>query len=139
MDHYFIPSRHPDPQVDMTWGYVTQAVLALVAAGVRVREAWLDPHCPRDATIRYGDEAALVWDEETGWRRGRYVSGEQGVRTVLAGVVYLGGSVLPAPGEMAHRVTTGVTAPRHVHRRWADLDRFDDELRAYGARLLVAA
>lgn len=139
MDHYFIPSRHPDPRVDVTRAYVTQAVLALVAAGVRVRASWLDPREPRDATILYGDDAALVWDEETGWRRGRFVSGEQGVRTVLTEVVYLGGGALPAPDDVAHRVTAGVTAPHRVYRRWTDLDRFDDGLRAYEARLLVTA
>src|SRR5687768_5115410 len=112
MDHYFIPKRHPDPQVDLTRPYVTQVVLALTAAGVPVRESWLDPRCPRDATVRYGDEAALVWDEETGWRRGQFVSGDQGVRTVLAGAVYLGGGVLPVPDDVAYRVTVGVTAVR---------------------------
>jgi Family of unknown function (DUF6292) len=140
MDHYFIPNQHPDPHVDLTRAYVTQVVVALVAAGVRVRESWLDPRCPRDATVRYGDDAALVWDEETGWRRGRFVSGRQEVRTVLAGAVHLGGCALPAPDDVVHRVTEGVTAPWRMYRRWTDLDRFDDELRAYeAARLLVAA
>ncbi|GAA4597624.1 hypothetical protein GCM10023194_72950 [Planotetraspora phitsanulokensis] len=77
--------------------YVRQVAQAL---GERVARWWDDPFDPRDATIVLLDGTALVWDEESGWRHGRFVSGEQGVRTELAAVRHLGGGVLPEPARV---------------------------------------
>ncbi|MEU4573781.1 DUF6292 family protein [Nonomuraea sp. ATR24] len=58
---------------------------------------WEGPCEPREATVRLADGAALVWDEESGWRLGRFVSGAPGQHTELSGVRYLGGGLLPRP------------------------------------------
>lgn len=138
MDPRMIPDVHPDPRLDMARDYVAETVHALATGGLRVERSWLDPTCPRDATILYssgGADAtvhALVWDEESGWRTGEYVRGEPGLRTELAGVGYLGGGVLAAPGEVAERLRAGVRGQRRTYRSMWDLrDGLDDALRSY--------
>lgn len=138
MDPRMIPDVHPDPRLDLMRDYVAEAVHALVTGGLSVERSWLDPKCPRDATVLYSSGGAdvtvraLVWDEETGWRTGEYVRGEPGVRTELADVAYLGGGVLAAPGEVAGRLRAEVREPRRTYRSMWDLrDGLDDALRTY--------
>lgn len=132
MDHTIIPSAHPHPWLDMLRPYVTSTAQALAAAGYHIQGSWLDPRDPRDATIVFasdrGEPAALVWDEETGWRRGRFLGGEQGRRTELADVEHLGTRLLPAPLEVPHLTVAG--ARPLPYRRHTDLrDGLDDTLR----------
>jgi hypothetical protein len=137
MDKHVAPTPHPDRWVNLPCGYVTQVTERLVANGLLLERSWMDPFDPRDATIRLVDPAAdgseaeltLVWDEVTGWRRGRFVRGEQGVRTELAGVSYLGGGVLPDEADVVNRVLAGASEPRRTYRSVADLrDGLDDAL-----------
>ena len=131
MDKDITPGAHPDPWVNLLGGYVTETVAALNAGGLQVQRSWLDPYDPRDATIVLAGTSALVFDEVTGWRHGRFVTGQPGVRTVLADVSYVGGGVLPGADVLAHRVINGIAAPRRDYRSVADLrDGFDDALRA---------
>jgi hypothetical protein len=132
-------SIHPDPWLDLLRPYVASAVRALAADGVHIERSWLDPRDPRDATIVCaGDDgvrSALVWDEETGWRRGTFVDGRPGERTVLAEVAYVGGGLLPAAKVLADRVVRspagGEGSPRRVYRSAGDLrDGLDDTLRS---------
>lgn len=126
-----IPEQHKDPWLDLLRPYVTQTVLGLQAAGLDVREAWLDPYDPRDATVVLANSEALVFDEVTGWRYGRFLAGQPGVRTALDDVRYVGGGVLPNAGELAHRVINGISVPRRDYRSVTDLhDGLDDALRA---------
>jgi hypothetical protein len=129
----------PDPWVDVLRGYVTRTVEALATGNLLVERSWTDPYNPRDATIILSDPAtsvsaeklALVWDEVTGWRRGAFVSGLQGVRTVLSDVSYLGGGVLPAENDIVNRVLAGASEPRQAYRSVANLrDGLDDALLA---------
>jgi len=123
------PAVHPDPWIDVLRGYVTKTAESLGTSGLLVERNWLDPRNPRDATIIFSDTAsnvsaeklALVWDEVTGWRRGTFISGEQGVRTELANVSYLGGGVLPGENNVVDRVLAGASEPRRVYRSVADL------------------
>ncbi len=132
-----IPSPHPDPWVDLLRPYITRAVRALADGGLQVERSWLDPRDPRDATILYTDPGdasgrirALVWDEVTGWRRGRFEGGQQGTRTVLSEVTYLGGGVLLSDIALAGRVLAGTAKPRRPHRAVTELrDGLDDALR----------
>lgn len=135
----YLPIGHPDPWVDLPRGYIAHAARSLTEAGLMVTRSWLDPRDPRDATIIFSDPAssisarmfALVWDEVTGWRRGIFVSGQQGVRTVLLETKYLGGGVLPVDEELVSRVRAAVSEPRREYRSVADLgDGLDDALRA---------
>jgi hypothetical protein len=134
------PAAHPDQWVNVLRGYVTRAVDGLTAGGLTVERSWLDPRNPRDATVIFNHPAsnvsaeklALVWDEVTGWRRGAFVSGEQGVRTVLSGPDYLGGGVLPEDDELIGRLRAGISEPRREYRSFADIrDGLDDTLRGY--------
>jgi hypothetical protein len=125
------PHQHPVSRVDTTRNYVTACVRALLQEGLTVDRSWLDPSDPRDATMILGDSRALVWDETTGWRIGRFGTGEQGVRTVLDGAVQLGGGPLPTPAELAWRIASGTTAARREYRSYADSDGFDEALRTY--------
>ena len=131
------PPHHPDPWVDLLYGYVTRAVTGLESGGLQVERSWLDPRNPRDATIIYtdpasnvsADELALVWDEVTGWRGGAFLVGQQGVRTVLSEPVHLGGGVLPDESELLGRVLAGANEPRCEYRSVADVrDGLDDAL-----------
>ena len=133
------PAAHPDAWVDVLRGYVTRAVEGLATGNLLVERSWLDPRNPRDATIVFSDPAsnvsadklALVWDEVTGWRRGTFVSGEQGVRTELADVSHLGGGVLPYENDIVNRVLAGASEPRCAYRSVAALcDGLDDALLA---------
>lgn len=139
MDFRSAPAAHPDPWVNVLRGYVSQAVEALATGGLLIERSWLDPRNPRDATVIFSDPAsnvsadklALVWDEVTGWRRGTFVSGEQGVRTVLADVSHLGGGVLPSEDDVVHRVLAEASEPQRAYRSVADLrDGLDDALLA---------
>ena len=122
--------RHEDPFVNRLHSYVTSAVSALSASGLDIREAWLDPCSPRDATIRLARSKALVFDEVSGWRYGDFVSGQPGVRTILDKVTYVGGGVLPDGREVTHRLINGVSGRGPVYRSFADLrDGFEDALR----------
>ncbi len=133
------PAAHLDPWVDVLRGYVTRAVEGLATGNLLVERSWLDPRNPRDATIIFSDPAAnvsakklaLVWDEVTGWRHGTFVSGLQGVRTVLSDASYLGGGVLPDENDMVNRVLAGASVPRQTYRSVADLrDGLDGTLLA---------
>jgi len=130
-----IPAPHPDTWVNLLHGYVAEAVRALARHEFHVHRSWLDPADPRDATIVCSDRdlmLALVWDEESGWRRGSFVDGGQGRRTVLSQVAYLGGGVLPEPDALAHRITTRGTAAAPGYRRYGDVhDGLDDALRRW--------
>jgi hypothetical protein len=126
---------HPNAWVNLTEDYITSLMDALAGHGVRISAAWLDPIDPRDATLvlqRPGRRTeALVWDEETGLRAGRFISGRQGERTELAEAAHLGGGVLPAPQDAVRRLLLGVREPRVVHRLHTDVrDGFDDFLRS---------
>ncbi len=135
-----IPLPHPDPWVNLLHGYVTSSVRALRAGGVLIDGSWLDPRDPRDATILCsmpGDETArpqaLVWDEVTGWRLGRFEDGRPGTRTTLSEASYLGGGVLLDVASLTGRVLAGVSEPRREYRTVADLhDGLDDSLGEHG-------
>lgn len=138
MDQNIVPAEHPDPWVNLLHGYMTELVQALNGQGARIRRSWLDPCGPRDATVVYasasraGESRALVWDEVTGCRSGRFISGRPGVRTELADVIHLGGGVLLEPAEAAVRLATGTTAPRREFRSYTEVrDGLDDALRRY--------
>ena len=138
-DYFPAPAAHPDPWVNVLYGYVAQAVESLAAGGLLIERSWLDPRDPRDATIIFSDPAsnvpaeklALVWDEVTGWRRGTFVGGEQGIRTELADVSYLGGGVLASEHDVVNRVLAGASEPLCAYRSVGDLrDGLDDALLA---------
>ncbi|MEV4254821.1 DUF6292 family protein [Spirillospora sp. NPDC049652] len=137
-----VPAHHPDPWVDQIHGYVTHVVEILGRAGVSVEDCWLDPSGPRDATIviRSGStHRALVWDEETGWREGRFVRGRQGERTVLDAASYLGGGVLPDGDTVLDRLLSGVREDRRAFRSHADhSDGFAARLAAYSSAAALA-
>jgi hypothetical protein len=148
-----LPTAHPLPFVDAIRPYITAAVLALTGSGIPVLRSWLDPYDPRDATILFAQDIrgtggsgrspaalyALVWDEETGWRYGAFVSGEPGVRTVLARATALGGGLLPSGDELVARILSGVAAQPLLLRRWFDTaDGFEDALRRAGRTQSVA-
>jgi hypothetical protein len=128
------PQLHPDSWIDLTRPYITAAVWSLVNAGVPVTRSWLDPRDPRDATIVYSSpatvgERALVWDEVTGWRYGRYEFGSQGTRTSLSDVSHLGGGVLLDGTDLVSRLISGASAPQRQYRQVTDLhDGLDDAL-----------
>lgn len=106
--------RHVEPYTD-EWlrqpvGYLRRVVDVL---GTEVTDWWEGPCDPRDATVRLGDGSALVWDEESGWRLGRFVSGERGAHAELADVRYLGHGLLPKPERVSEALSdarTGVGA-----------------------------
>ncbi|MFG1700884.1 DUF6292 family protein [Nonomuraea sp. NPDC049309] len=90
--------RHVEPYTE-EWlhqpiSYVQRVVEVL---GSEVTDWWEGPCDPRCATVRLSDGGALVWDEESGWRFGRFVSGGRGLPTELSGVRYLGHGLLPRP------------------------------------------
>jgi hypothetical protein len=129
LDRDITPDRHPNPWVNLLRGYMTQAVLALNENGLQIQRSWLDPEGPRDATIVLAGTKALVFDEVTGWRYGSFVSGQQGARTVLSDIRYLGGGVLLDSRELAHKVVSGCSAPRREYRAVTDLhDGLDEAL-----------
>ncbi|MFI7618103.1 DUF6292 family protein [Nonomuraea terrae] len=90
--------KHVEPYTD-EWlhqpiCYVRRVVGLL---GSEVADWWEGPSEPRDATVKLTDGTALVWDEESGWRLGTFVSGGPGQHTELSGVRYLGHGLLPRP------------------------------------------
>jgi hypothetical protein len=101
--------RHVEPYTDewlrQPFSYVEQVVAAL---GEEVGDWWEGPCDPRDATLRLTDGSALVWDEESGWRLGRFEGGAFGEHTELSGVRYLCGGLLPRP----HRVPAALADAR---------------------------
>jgi hypothetical protein len=134
------PRAHEDPRLNMLHGYVTQAVDSLTQGGLIVERSWLDPSDPRDATIIFthpasnvpAEKLALVWDETTGWRRGVFESGHQGVRTALSNVSNLGGGILLTGPELAGRVLAEASEPRREYRSFTDVrDGLDDALQGY--------
>ncbi|WP_106399481.1 DUF6292 family protein [Actinocorallia populi] len=124
-----IPHPHPDPEVDESRGYITAVARELSLHGVAVDRLWLDPCQPVDATIVTGGRA-LVWNETHGWAVGGFVSGEQGVRTVLAEALLLGGGVVPPPSEIARRAVLGRSEPLVV-REIRARDGLNEVLRSY--------
>ncbi|MFI0450414.1 hypothetical protein [Actinomadura sp. 6N118] len=125
------PLPHVLPQVDAIRGYITQVAEAFDARDLDLRNVWLDPMCPRDATFILGTDA-LVWNESEGFIRGRFVSGAPGERTVLADPVPLGGGVLLEPGHAAWLVETGrVESPTAYRAYTAVRDGLDDKLAGY--------
>ncbi len=109
--------RHVEPYTD-EWLQQPVCYVRLVVEllGAEVADWWEGPCDPRDATVRLADGAALVWDEESGWRLGRFVSGGSGERTELTGSRYLGGGLLPRP----ERVPAGAgRRPRGRRRQHA--------------------
>lgn len=121
--------------LSLPFHYVARVAESL---GDQVLQWWDDPFDPRDATIRLTDGTALVWDEESGWRHGVFVGGEQGVRTVLADAAYLGGDVLPGPAEVAGLLAAGGAAERPHYRSYSDHeDGFDLLLAAYAVSVPV--
>src|SRR3954466_4644307 len=77
------PDPHEDPWVNLPFHYAKSTLQNLQVGGYVIDRAWMDPSNPRDCTFVLSDSQALVWDEDFGWRMGRYVSGRQGERTVL--------------------------------------------------------
>jgi hypothetical protein len=136
MENHVAPTPHPDRWVNLPCGYATQVSERLAASGLLIERSWMDPYDPRDFTLRLVDPAAmvsdgeltLVWDEVFGWRRGDFVRGEQGERTELTGVDYLGGGVLPTEDAVVNRVLAGASEPRRVYRAVADRDGLDEAL-----------
>lgn len=147
-----LPSAHSDPAIEVTRPYITSVAQALIDRGFIIH-SWLDPRNPRDATIQLhsgvkGSKTstsssvpdALVWEEETGWRYGFFVSGEQGVRTVLDLARPLGGGLLPSGNEVVNRILSGARGDLQRVRSFSDRrDGFDDLLRGVGGRILVGA
>ena len=134
------PQAHEDPWLNVLHGYVTQAVDSLTQGGLTVERSWLDPRNPRDATIIFthpasnvpAEKLALVWDEATGWRRGVFESGDQGVRTALSNVSSLGGGILLTGPELVGRVLAEASEPRRECRSFTDVrDGLDDALQGY--------
>lgn len=134
-----IPTPYSDEWQRLPIAYVSSVAEVLTD----VVTWWNDPMDPRDATILLTGGTALVWDEESGWRHGRFLSGEQGVRTELAGVRYLCGGLLPEPARVGRllaeaRAGRSGSAHRPVYRSYRDYgDGLDGALAAYADRLAV--
>ncbi|MER5419919.1 DUF6292 family protein [Streptosporangium roseum] len=117
--------------------YVSRVVAAL---GAEATDWWEGPCDPRAVTILLTGGDALVWDEESGWRRGRYVSGDRELCTVLADARYLGGGLLLRPERVPSAIAdarAGVgnsTAWRPCYRSYRHYrDGFDLALNGYHA------
>jgi hypothetical protein len=130
-----LPEPYSSEWLRLPVSYIRRVAEALVG---RVDCWWDDPIDPRDATIRLTDGTALVWDEESGWRQGRFRSGERGLRTELASVRYLGGGVLPTPDivpVLLDRAMVYGDGRRPAYRSYLDYgDGFDAALAAFGRR-----
>ncbi|MFG1854517.1 DUF6292 family protein [Actinomadura geliboluensis] len=127
------PLPHSDPFVDATRAYITRVGDELQASGVALRDVWLDPCSPRDATFVLGLRA-VVWNESEGFVLGEFVSGETGVRTVLRDPVRLGDGVLPDPRSVARALERGGEgAPVALRSYGAGHDGFEDALLRYTA------
>lgn len=127
------PLPHSDPFVDATRAYITRVGDELQASGVALRDVWLDPCSPRDATFVLGLRA-VVWNESEGFVLGEFVSGEPGVRTVLRDPVRLGDGVLPDPRSVARALERGGEgAPVALRSYGAGHDGLEDALLRYTA------
>ncbi|MBG0814990.1 DUF6292 family protein [Planomonospora sp. ID82291] len=133
--------RHVEPYTD-EWRHQPVSYLRLVAEALGAQaEAWWEGPCdPRAGTIRLTGGDALVWDEESGWRWGRFVSGGPDRCTVLTGHRYLGGGLLLRPDRVPGAVAearAGVgnsTAWRPCYRSYRHYrDGFDVALDHYAA------
>lgn len=130
-----LPSPGTLAWVELPRFYVDATRAALAATGIPATESWIDPMDPRDATIVLAS-LALVWDEVSGWRYGRFVSGHKGVRTVLEDERSFGGELLPEPTMVAAATrcvldgTVIGAAERPAFRHYTDLGDGTDELLA---------
>lgn len=136
--------KYPQEWVDLPFGYVTNVVAKLIAAGVPVTRFWNDPCDPRDATILLPTGEAIVWDEVLGWRIGGFLTGQRGVRThlVLGTVRYFGDEVLPTPAKIVWCLTHGDMSKRAPlpYRSFTDFtDSFDKKLRRYPVLMVSSA
>jgi hypothetical protein len=139
MSDKIFPQPHQDSFLDALRPYIASVVLELSESGWGVSCSWLDPFDPRDATVVFRSETnapeALVYDEETGWRVGRFVSGEPGVRTVLAGARTLNAGLLPAPAEVARCLAEQDFTEPTMFRHHNDLyDGYEERLRLAGLK-----
>jgi hypothetical protein len=139
----YLPGPHPDSSIEAIRPYIIEVVTGLVGHGIRIVDSWLDPMGPRDATIRFllysdgpnSSQSALVWDEETGWRRGLFVDGQPGTHTILSDATQIGGGLLPPGQEVAGRVIRKATAsPQKLRSFWHTADGFDDALQEVGRK-----
>jgi hypothetical protein len=137
-----LPEPYTAEWLRLPVAYVRQVADALALGGLEIIDRWDDSSDPRDATLLLPGGVALVWDEESGWRRGVFVSGERGVRTVLDGARYLCGGVLPRPeivgtllAELRRGGGTAMRPTYRSHRHFTD--GFDSALAAHG-RLVTA-
>ncbi|WP_433187116.1 DUF6292 family protein [Actinoallomurus sp. CA-150999] len=146
MNRLPVPGTHD--WVELPAHYLGATCAALTAAGIAVAESWVDPMDPRDATILLAVRPssvlhadvplALVWDEMSGWRYGRFVSGRKGIRTRLDQERSFGGDLLPEPAMVAATMQcvfqgalVGATE-RPRFRHYADLgDGTDERLAAF--------
>ncbi|MFB9894914.1 DUF6292 family protein [Planobispora takensis] len=131
--------KHVEPYTD-EWRHQPVFYLRRVveALGAEVEDWWAGPCDPRAGTIRLIGGEALVWDEESGWRQGRFVSGDPGACTVLAEARYLCGGLLLRPDRVPDAVRearAGVgnsTAWRPCYRSYRHYrDGFDLALNGY--------
>ncbi|MFI9551751.1 DUF6292 family protein [Nonomuraea endophytica] len=122
----------PDGTWRLAWrelhrGYLHDVYLALIRREIRPRAHWIGEYLPRSATIELeepclaGDVSlALAWDEESGWRFGRFVQGDARCPTLLRAQRYIGGDVLPDPaevGDTAVALIGGLLQPQWWWRR----------------------
>lgn len=122
------PVPHPDRWVNHPSGYITGIMGHLITTGFVIDRAWMDPCQPRDATLVLSDLRAITWDEDRGLLLGRYVSGRQGERTVLADPVQLSKSILMEPAAVPAAVRAGRgTEPTRL-RRHGTRDGLDEAL-----------
>jgi hypothetical protein len=101
------PVPHPDHWVNHPSGYIKGIIGHLITTGFVIDRAWMDPCQPRDATLVLSDLRAITWDEDRGLLLGRYVSGHQGERTVLADPVQLSKRILMEPAAVPAAVRAG--------------------------------
>jgi hypothetical protein len=106
--------------------------------GDEVTGWWEGPCDPRTVTIRLSGDDALVWDEESGWRLGAFVSGDETSCTELIGARYLCGGLLLRPERVppaladARRGVGNSTAWRPCYRDYRNYrDGFDVALDQY--------
>ncbi|MGW4425400.1 DUF6292 family protein [Streptosporangium sp. NPDC004631] len=115
--------------------YVSRVVEALRS---EVVGWWEGPYDPRTITVLLIDGDALVWDEESGWRCGRYVIGDREHCTILTDTRYLGGGLLLTPERVPDAIADAraglgnSTAWRPCYRSYRHYrDGFDRALNGY--------
>jgi hypothetical protein len=110
------------PWHQLQLGYLHDVYLALVRREIQPSAHWISEFVPRSATILLAEpvngdlEFALAWDEESGWRVGYFVQGDERCPTLLRRQEYICGAVLPDPAEVADTVVN--LLKRHLRRRW---------------------